>query len=174
MDPTEFFSSPTEAMQIRYEAMRAFFLENWTAEQVAAHFGLSPSTVYTLSRDFKRGTLPPFFAELRKGPKGPMKLNDPAKERMIALRKQNLSVEEIAESLKREGFVDISEKTIRDVLKKEGFTRLFRRTRAERRIYLQASRENTEMSDVQFFGVHSQVTTLYGGAFLFLPVYSDN
>jgi transposase len=170
MDPAEFFRSPTEPMQVRYEAMRAFFLENWTAEQVATHFGLSPYTVYTLSRDFKQGTLPPFFAELRKGPKSPVKLNEPAKERMIALRKQNLSIEEIAESLKREEFEDFSEKTIRDVLKKEGFTRLFRRTRAERRIYLQASREPTEMADVHLFGVHSRVSTLYGGAFLFLPM----
>lgn len=173
MDPVEYFRSPSNPMQIRYEALRAFFYEGMTAEEVADRFNISPNTVYTLSRDFKQGTLTTFFAELRKGPKGPVKLSEPATQRMIALRKQNLSVDEIKEALEREGFQGVADKTIRDVLKKEGFTRLFRRTRAERRTYLQASREPTEVADVNLFGDHKRTRTQYGGAFLFLPTILD-
>ena len=54
MNPEHFFRSPQHPTQRRYEALRAFYLEGQTAEQVAARFDYTLSSVYSLTRDFKQ------------------------------------------------------------------------------------------------------------------------
>jgi len=167
-----FFLEPKDPMQKRYEALRASFVDELGAEEVARKFGFSVHTVHALRRDFKAGRLPPFFQPLKKGPQTRRDTTLMAKERIIELRKQNYSVEEIEEVLRREQY-DITAKTIHQVLKEEGFARLFRRTRAEKRIALQQAKDPAEKANVKDFGAHDFVRTSYGGIFLFLPLIVD-
>lgn len=164
-----FFLNPTNPMQKRYEALRASFVEELSAREVAAIFGYSVHTVNALRRDFMSNVLPPFFQPLTKGPKGHRGPTLQIKDRIIELRKQNYSIEEIEEVVAREG-ATITAKAIYQILHAEGFARLFRRTHAERRIALQNGKDPAEVSDVEEFAAHSYVTTSYGGVFLFLPL----
>jgi transposase len=168
----EFFLHPSDPMQKRYEALRASFVDGLSASEVAERFGYSVHTVNALRRDFKAGTLPSFFRPLVKGPKQPRPSTIEAKDRIIELRKQNYSIEEIEEALLREG-ITITGKTIDQVLKAEGFARLFRRTHAERRLTLQRGKARPEVANVKQFGSHPYVNTSYGGVFLFIPLILD-
>jgi len=167
-----FFLHPTDPMQRRYETLRASFVDGLSAKEVAHRFGYSIHTVNALRRDFKVGYLPPFFRPLVKGPKQPRPSTLQCKERIIELRKQNYSIDEIEEVLLREG-ITITAKTIYQILKAEGFARLFRRTHAERRIALQRAKEPAETANVKEFGSHRLVRTSYGGVFLFIPLILD-
>lgn len=167
-----FFLDPTDPMQKRYEALRASFVDDLSAEQVAKKFNYSVHTINALRRDFKAGTLSPFFNPLTKGPKKRRPSSLKAKGRIIELRKQNYSIEEIEEVLLREKF-DITAKTIYQILKDEGFARLFRRTHAEKRLALQHAKDPAEMASVKDFAAHRFVRTAYGGVFLFIPMIMD-
>ena len=167
-----FFINPDDPMQKRYEALRASFVNGLNADEVAKQFGYSVHTINALRRDFKAGSLPPFFRPLTKGPKHRRPSTLIAKNRIIELRKQNYSIEEIEEVLLRERY-DITAKTIGQVLKDEGFARLFRRTHAERRIALQHAKDPAEISHVKQFSAHEFVKTAYGGVFLFIPMIVD-
>jgi transposase len=167
-----FFLDPTDPMQKRYEALRASFVDDLSAEQVAKKFNYSVHTINALRRDFKAGSLPPFFNPLTKGPQKQRPSSLKAKGRIIELRKQNYSIEEIEEVLLREQF-DITAKTIYQILKDEGFARLFRRTHAEKRLALQQAKDPAEMASVKDFAAHRFVKTAYGGVFLFIPMIMD-
>jgi len=164
-----FFLSPTDPMQKRYEALRASFIDELSAQEVANRFGYSIHTINALRRDFKAGILPPFFRPLTKGPKKRRPSSLTAKDRIVELRKQNYSIGEIEEVLLREGY-DITAKTIYQILKDEGFARLFRRTHAERRIALQQAKDPAEIATIKEFATHGVVKTAYGGVFLFIPM----
>ena len=164
-----FFLQTTDPMQKRYEALRASFVDGLSAQEVARKFGYSVHTVNALRRDFKSGSLPPFFQPLIKGPKQPRPSTLLCKERIIELRKQNYSIEEIEEVLLREG-VTITAKTIHQILHAEGFAKLFRRTHAERQAALQRAKEPAETAHVKDFAAHHLVRTSYGGIFLFIPL----
>ena len=168
----QFFLAPDDPMQKRYEALRASFVDEQSAEQVANQFGYSVHTINALRRDFKSGSLPPFFRPLTKGPKQRRPSTVEAKDRIIELRKQNYSIDEIEEVLLREK-CDIAAKTIHQVLREEGFARLFRRTHAERRIALQQAKDPAEIASVSYFSDHDFVKTAYGGIFLFIPLIVD-
>jgi len=168
----DFFLNPEDHMQKRYEALRGSFVDGFSAEDVAQKFGYSIHTINALRRDFKAGSLPPFFRPLTKGPKQRRPSALKTKDRIIELRKQNYSIEEIEEVLLREQY-DITAKTIHQVLKDEGFARLFRRTHAERRIALQQAKDPAEIASVKEFSAHGFVKTVYGGVFLFIPLIVD-
>jgi len=168
----EFFLNPTDPMQRRYEALRASFVEGLSAHEVAKKFDYSVHTVNALRRDFKAGSLQPFFLPLARGPRSPRPATTECKERIIALRKQNYAIGEIEEVLLREGQT-ISAKTIHLLLQAEGFARLFRRTRVERREALQRAKVPAEVAEVSTFGAHRLVRTSFGGVFLFLPLMME-
>ncbi len=54
MDVIEFFTSPQNARQKQYEALREFYLEGQSAATVAQHFGYTLSSFYALTRDFRK------------------------------------------------------------------------------------------------------------------------
>jgi transposase len=168
----DFFLYPDDPMQKRYEALRASFVDGLSAVDVAQKFGYSIHTINALRRDFKAGSLLPFFYPLTKGPKQRRPSTLKARDRIIELRKQNYSIEEIEEVLLRERY-DITSKTIHQVLKDEGFARLFRRTHAERRIALQQAKDPAEIANIKEFSTHGFVKTAYGGVFLFIPMIVD-
>ena len=165
-----FFINPRHPMQRKYEALRASYLENLTDSEVAAKFGYSFFGYKTIKRDSKKIEAEHFFHPIRKGrPAGLSSKTTSMRERIIELRKKNLSIVEIREKLEKEG-VEISDTPIAQVLSEEGFAKLFRRTYHERLEALQADKKYPDVSNIALFGQSSKFSTSYGGIFLFLPL----
>lgn len=165
-----FFLHPRDPMQKRYEILRASFVEEVKAEEVAGRYRCSIHTVYALLKQYKKTKENvQFFLPLKQGPKGHRSPIENLKEQIINLRKKNYSIYEIEETLTRQGH-GITPKTIHFILKEDGFSKLFRRTNAERLEALQSRREYPEESDIERFGIFPRVSTTYGGVFLFVPL----
>ncbi len=132
--PADFFAAPSHPRQLRYELLRAFFLENLSAEQVARRFGYAPSTVYAMTRDFRQLDDPAaaFFRPPPRRGRPPAPLSAALRNEIVELRKLNLSVPDIKARLDATADAAPSERTIDRLLKQEGFARLPRRARAER------------------------------------------
>src|SRR5450759_2454607 len=125
----EYFSRPSEPAQRRYEALRAYFVDGLAASEVAARFGYSPANVHQMASDLRAGRAA-FFRDSRPGPKGPRKA-ERVRDRVLALRAQDRSVEEIAAELAAAG-TPVSAQTVWTILAAEGLERLPRRPPAER------------------------------------------
>src|SRR5437667_1672770 len=97
----EYFTHPSEPAQRRYEALRAYFLDELSAAEVAAHFGYSPRVVHQMASELRAGKAK-FFTTSRPGPKGPRKTGR-IRDRGLALRAQERSVTEIAHAISAEG-----------------------------------------------------------------------
>src|SRR5487761_1350259 len=121
---SEFFTSPTEPLQRRYEALRSYFVEEENAEAVAERFGYSPATVHQLASELRAGRTE-FFRSSKPGPKGPRK-SARVRDRVLALRAEDLSVTDIAERVSSEGS-PVSAQTVWAILHAEGMERLGRR-----------------------------------------------
>ena len=129
-----FFAQPSSPLHRRYEVLRAFFLEGQTAETVARRFGYSVGSVYAMTRDFRRLQDPAafFFRPPAAPGRPPRQPPQQVRERVIELRKANLSVPDIKARLDAETGEAPSLRVIGNLLRAEGFARLPRRTRAER------------------------------------------
>jgi hypothetical protein len=120
----EYFVVPGEPAQRRYEALRSYFVEEASAEEVGARFGYSPATVHQLAAELRSGRTS-FFRSSKPGPKGPRKTHT-VRDRVLVLRAQDRSVTEIAATLTAEGS-PVSAQTVWAILKAEGLERLERR-----------------------------------------------
>ena len=127
---SEYFLTPTDPAQRRYEALRAYFLEDLTAAEVAARFGYSPANVHQMASEL-RGGRTAFFASSKPGPKGPHKATGRIRDQVIALRATDCSIEEIAAALMLAG-TPVSAQTVWAILHAEGLERLQRRPATER------------------------------------------
>ncbi|MGE5762438.1 MAG: hypothetical protein ACM3ZF_00645 [Mycobacterium leprae] len=125
----EYFAEPGEPAQRRYEALRAYFVEELSAAQVAARFGYSPAVVHQMASDLRAGRAL-FFRDSRPGPKGPRKAGR-VRDEVLALRAQDRSIDEIAATLAAAG-TPVSAQTVWSVLAAEGLERLPRRAAAQR------------------------------------------
>jgi len=110
--------------QRRYEAIRAYLYEGAPMAQAAARFGYTRSTLASLVRDFRAGKLT-LFAEPGKPGRKSAPRKDAARARVIALRRQGLSVYEISARLAAEGR-PLNRTSVGQILAEEGFGRLLR------------------------------------------------
>lgn len=132
MTPEQFFRSPYHSTQRRYEALRAFYLEGQSAEQVATAFGYTVSSVYSLTRDFKTwlatdAASDHFFITPVRG----RRVNDNhdhIQNLVVTLRKKYLSVPDIKAMLDTVD-LPVSEKQVYNIVTAQGFARLPRRNR---------------------------------------------
>jgi len=120
----EYFTEPAEPVQRRYEALRRYFVEEASAEEVGGRFGYSPATVHQLAAELRAGRSS-FFRSSKPGPKGPRK-SATVRDRVLVLRARDSSVTEIAQALAAEGN-PVSAQTVWAILKAEGIERLERR-----------------------------------------------
>lgn len=163
----KFFEEPSGPKQRQYEAIRAYYLERLTGNEVAEKFGYTHGSFRQLLHAFVNDPDPQFFITPKHGPQAQPK-KDPARDTIIALRKQNYSVSEISEALKHAGII-LSAMAVDEVLKAEGFAPLSRRSSRERP---DVPRPNVEaVSDVRLFGIpgEGEFNTACGGLFLFIP-----
>ena len=125
-----FFLEPEQPKQRQYEALRAYFVENLPTKDVAATFGYTPGAFHVLCHKFRKDPEKRFFVETKPGPKYAAK-RDRLRDQVVALRKQNKSVEDIHLALQHEG-VALSSGSIWKILNDEGFAKLPRRKDDER------------------------------------------
>jgi hypothetical protein len=121
----EYFTAPASAGQRRYEAMRAYFMDDMPAAEVADRFGYSTASVHQMASLLRKDRLD-FFPGSKPGPKGPRKATGPLRARALELRLAGHSVTEIAGALTSEG-MPVSAQTIWQILDAEGLPRLPRR-----------------------------------------------
>lgn len=129
-DGAGYFTSPASAAQRRYEALRAYFLDEMPAAEVADRFGYSTASVHQMATLLRKGKLE-LFADSRPGPKGPRKATGQLRSRVLELRAAGHSVTEIAAALTREG-MPVSAQTAWQILDTEGIGRLPRRDEGRR------------------------------------------
>ena len=134
----KYFAEPGQALHRQYLALRSFLFEGDTAETVAAKYGYTVNTVYTIARDFKARLHKclghgddPFFQILRPGRKKQEEQDNELIEIILCYRKKYLSVPDIKALLDGKGY-NVSEGFIYKVCDDNGFARLPKRSRWER------------------------------------------
>jgi hypothetical protein len=166
---THFFRTPDPVRQRQYEALRAYFLDNGSAADVAQRFGYTVaafrSLVYLFRHDptFRAG----FFQAPRPGPRHPP-ARDRVRELVVAMRKKNLSVYDIQRELAAAGHT-LSINSLSILLREEGFARLPRRRDDERPPTVQP--EVADVADVRMLNLAPRAfPTRLGGLFCFVPL----
>src|SRR3954451_20549135 len=101
-DLARLFTVPVNATHRRYEALRASFVEGLSGVEAARRFGYTPGSFRVLVHQFRRDPHRVFFIPPPKGPQAAPKV-DPIRDRIVALRKQNLSIYDISHALHDEG-----------------------------------------------------------------------
>jgi hypothetical protein len=127
----EWFTSPQQVNQRRYEALRAYFTEGLTYEQAGARFGYTRWAMINLVREHRAGKLELFAPPRKPGPPpGTAPARDRVRGRVIGLRRQGLSSYEISARLSAEG-TPLNRTSVAEILAEEGFGRLLRRPAPE-------------------------------------------
>src|SRR5438046_475363 len=126
----EYFVQPGGAPQRRYEALRAYFVDEIPAAEVADRFGYSTASIHQMATLLRSGRMQ-LFAETTPGPKRPRKATGVLRDKVLALRAADHSVTEIADALTAEG-LPISAQTVWQILTDEGLPRLPRRDETRR------------------------------------------
>src|SRR5262249_10046218 len=160
------FLEPSNSTHRQYEALRAFFVEGLPAAPAAPRFGYPPGSFRVLVHRFRQDPQRLFFQPPAKGPHTAPK-KEAVRDRVIALRKQNLSIYDISRALHQEG-QSLSPVAVSQLLRAEGFARLPRRLDEERP---PGSRPTTaDVADVRHLDLSPrQFRTQFAGLFLFLP-----
>jgi transposase len=120
----EYFIRPSVPAQRRYEALRAYLVDEVPAAEVAERFGYSTSTLHQLAAELRAGRTE-FFRSSKPGPRGPRKSHT-IRDRVLKLRSEDLSVSAIAAALGAQG-TPVSAQTVWSILHAEGIERLGRR-----------------------------------------------
>jgi hypothetical protein len=160
------FLEPSNSTHRQYEALRAFFVDGLPSAEAAARFGYTPGSFRVLVHQFRHHPPRDFFVPTAREGRPPGK-QERLRERVVALRKQNLSVHDISRALASDG-ESLSPSAIAAVLKEEGFAKLPRRCDDERPD--DPRPVVAEVADVRQFDLSPRTLhTKFGGLFLFLP-----
>src|SRR5450755_1026393 len=124
----ERFTEPTLAAQRRYEALRAYFVEELSPGEIAERLGYTKASVQTLISTYRAGDLGGLFAQSRPGPKRQPK-KDAARELAIRLRRERHGIEEIVSELERAG-TPLSRTAVWEILRDDGLSRIPKPPRA--------------------------------------------
>jgi len=165
-DLTRPFLQPQNSTHRQYEALRAYFVERLPSAEAARRGGYTAGSFRVLVHQFRQNPDRQFFLPAAKGPKTAPKA-DRLREKVIALRKQNLSIYDISRILGRE-VEPLSPVAVSLILKQEGFARLPRRQDEERPPTIHP--DAAAVANVAALDLSShQFRTRFGGLFLFLP-----
>ena len=160
------FLEPSNSTHRQYEALRAFFVDGVPSAEAAARFGYTPGSFRGLVHLFRTHPGRDFFLPTAREGRPPGKQKR-LRERVVALRKQNLSVHDISHFLARDG-EPLSPAAVAAILKEEGFAKLPRRRDDERPN--QPRPVVADVADVRRLDLTPRgFRTKSGGLFLFLP-----
>jgi hypothetical protein len=160
------FLEPSNPTHRQYEALRAYFVDQLPSAEVARRFAYSPGSFRVLTHQFRQHPDRPFFLPPQKGPQASPK-TDRVRDRVAALRKQNLSIYDISRVL-AESQQRMSPVAISLILKEEGFARLPRRRDEER--LPGPGPQVAEVANVKRLDLSPRrLRTQFGGLYLFIP-----
>src|SRR5262249_3613009 len=91
------FLQPKNTSQRQYEALRAYFVEGLSSQQAAERFGYSPGSFRGLVHQFRQNPERDFFAPSPQALQSQQQ-RDELRQRIVILRKQNLSIYDIGRS----------------------------------------------------------------------------
>lgn len=164
-----FFLGPENPLHRQYEALRAYFVEQLPSADVARRFGYTPGAFRVLCHRFRTDKYKDerFFKEIQRGPQA-APARDRLRERVVAMRKRNLSVYDIQTELREVG-EEVSINALSVLLREEGFARLPRRKDDERPPT--AKPEPAATADVQLLDLSPRAfRTRVAGLFFFVPL----
>ena len=168
MDLAQVFLTPQNTAHRQYEALRAYFVEQRPGPEVAERYGYTVGSLHQLVHQFRREPRRRFFVE---SPLPGAKTTDAIRQRIIDLRKQNQSVYDISEALKKEG-IPRTPVAVAALLRQEGFVKLPRRGDDERPAGTKPTA--ADRADVRALNLEPRtLRTKFGGLFLFLPALSE-
>jgi hypothetical protein len=160
------FLEPANPTHRQYEALRAYFVEGIPSAETAARFGYTPGSFRVLCHGFRQDLKRTFFLPVTRGPQASVR-RDTTREKIIELRKQNLSIYDISRAL-QERDRRLSPAAVARILHDAGFAKLPRRADEER-----ATTPRTEaapLADARQLDLSPQnFRTQFGGLFLFVP-----
>ncbi len=161
------FLEPQNPKHRQYEALRAYFVEQKPAAEVAKQFGYTAGSLRVMAHEFRQNPDRSFFLPSERQVR-PDSKRKRLRESVVALRKQNLSIHDISRTLSREG-QPVSAATVSTILTEEGFSRLPRRADDERPE--QVRPDAAKPADVRSLDLSPRhFRTKFGGLFLFLPL----
>ncbi len=135
--PGSYFSSPVNIRHKQYEALRAFFIDEMPACDVANAFAYTTTAFYSLVRDFRKQLVKDdqdadMFFHTQKTGRKKIDQTGSIENLIISLRKKYLSVSDIKAVLDVHG-CRVSERYVYNVIKCDGFDRLPRRNGGARK-----------------------------------------
>jgi Transposase DDE domain len=161
------FLEPKNPIHRQYEALRAFFVEGLPSARAASKFGYTSGSFRILCHQFRQHPDWEFFLPSRRAPR-PQPRRDRVREKIIELRKKNLSIYDISRVLAEHG-EKRSPAAVAILLGEEGFERLPRRRDEERPNGPRAL--EAEVADVRKLDLSPHdFRTQFGGLFLFVPL----
>lgn len=164
MDLAQVFLAPKNSTHRQYEALRAYFVDRVPAADVAARFGYTVGSLHQLAHQLRQDPARQFFTE---PPRPGAKASETVQQHIVQLRKQNQSIHDISEALKKEG-IRRSPAAVAAVLQQEGFARLPRRGDDERPTGIKPTAADT--ADARALSLEPRtIRTKFGGLFLFFP-----
>jgi hypothetical protein len=177
-----YFSHPKQPLHRQYLALRSFLYEKKSAKDVAAEYGYTVNTIYTLARDFKSKMRAHseqgedlFFRILKPGKKKTDR-GDELVERILSLRKKHLSVPDIKIFLDGSGY-NVSEGFIYNICAENGFVRLPKRSKQQRQELMQSSGYanvlQAPISEEYPFSEKEQFSSNAVGVLSFLPFIKE-
>ena len=162
------FTKPTVAGHRRYEALRAYYVEELSAVQIAERFGYTKASVQTLISQYRQANVGELFQATRPGPKRQPK-KDAARERALELRRSRHGIEEIVAELARAG-TPLSRTAVWEILREQGLSRMprLRQDKPEPAPdRLQA--EKVRVLEEEDWPAEGRVQTQHAGLFLLVP-----
>ena len=164
----ERFTKPTVAGHRRYEALRAYYVEELSAVQIAERCGYTKASVQTLISQYRQADVGELFQASRPGPKRQPK-KDAARERALELRRSRHGIEEIVAELARAG-TPLSRTAVWEILREQGLSRMPRLRQdkpepAPGRLRAEKVRVLTE----EDWPAEGRVQTQHAGLFLLVP-----
>jgi hypothetical protein len=160
------FLEPANPTHRQYEALRAYFAEGIPSSEAARRFGYTPGSFRVLCHWFRQDPHRVFFVPVVKGPHASAKRNTLG-EKVIELRKQNLSIYDISRALQEQDR-RLSPAAIARLLRDAGFSKLPRRADEERPDTPKP--EAAAVADVRQLDLSARhFRTQFGGLFLFMP-----
>ena len=170
MNPNEYFLSQHCVNRRRYDALRDFFVNKRSANEVATTHGYTIHSFYSIVRDFRKylkeeHTEDFFFRDVTLGRKAEVRAD--LKEMAISLRKMNFSVEDIVTIVNSKSF-DVSYGYVYNTLHQDGFARLPRRSVVSKKDLILPPLKAPVSCKLEF--TPEQFHSSHTGLFAFLPI----
>ena len=165
----EFFLSPEKPLHHQYEALRAYFVEDLSSSEAAERFDYTTGAFRVLCTRFRQDPEKGdrFFRDPQRGPRS-APVRDRLRERVVGMRKKNLSVYDIRTELREVG-EQVSINALSVLLKEEGFARLPRRRDEERPPT--SKPESAEIADIRALNLAPRsFRTRLAGLLVFVPL----